>query len=62
MEAIQKLLDPFQVNAKNVRIGDAGRNRVARNYGIRAAVAFTERTREHAREEVLLTWMFTRKT
>lgn len=51
MEAIQKLLNPFQVDAKNVRITDAGRNRTAKNYGIRAAIAFNERTREHARQE-----------
>ena len=51
MEAIQKLLNPFQVEAKNVRITDAGRNRTAKNYGIRAAIAFNERTREQARKE-----------
>ena len=52
MKAVTKNLAQFDINANDVRITDAGRNRTARHYGLRYAIAYIEKTREKARNRV----------
>ena len=52
MKVIANNLKPFDINANDVRVTDAGRNRTAKHYGIRYAIAYIEKTRELARKNV----------
>lgn len=49
LEVHQKLLKPFDIDSTQVRITDAGRNRVARNYGILNAIGSLEKSRKYIR-------------
>ena len=49
---LDKDLKPFMETSENVRISDAGLNRIARNWGIRKAIANLEKVRTKARKKL----------